>query len=293
MITSAEERQRVIDAVLDDRLLGRLLADIVPDPPDQHRLFRARWRADGSSCVLKVGLGDLEARWMPAMAAVSDDVVPRIRSHGSLATVDDQHWLIMDDLRYRARSDRADIARAVMHAAARFQQEAARIDLPTYPIDAAFVAEHAGAAIDHGCPGPVDALLDRAMGDDAWLRTTGPYVRCHGDVHFWNAVAATPAGPWRLIDPIPRTAHWAWDAAYAQLTSGTPQTPDLITLLAQERADLGCALPDRPELDRIRTVLLAWSSVMWWSLLPHRRDEPWWVDQVRRHVTRLVQLGRE
>lgn len=180
-----------------------------------------------------------------------------------------------------------------MRVAARFQQQAARLDLPTYPIDGGFAETHAQAARDHDCPGPVEAVLRRVRSDDAWLRANGPYLRCHGDVHPWNAVAATPSGPWRLIDPIPRTAHWAWDAAYAQLTSGTPTTPDLISLLAAERARLGAGRPSRGQLQRIRTILLAWSSVMWWSLLPQRCSEPWWADQVRGNLNRLARLSRE
>lgn len=293
MINSAGNPQRVVDAVLHGPVLDQLLADIVPDPHDQNRLFRARWRKDRSPCVLKVGLGDLEALWMPAMAGHCNDVVPAILAHGTLDGNDDQQWLIMEDLPYRGQSDVPDTARAVMRTAARFQQEAADLDLPTYPIDAAFIEEFSRSAIDHECPGPVDALLDRVASDDAWLRRNGPYVRCHGDVHFWNAVAASPTGPWRLIDPIPRTAHWAWDAAYAQLTSGTPESPDLIGMLAEERAALGSELQDGATLDHLRTVLLAWSSVMWWPLLPQRRDDPWWLEQVRHHIASLVCLGGE
>lgn len=138
------------------------------------------------------GVGDLEALWMPAMAGRCNDVVPAIRAHGALAGNNGQRWLIMEDLPCRARSDVPDTARAVMRTAAQFQHEAADLDLPTYPIDVAFIDEFARSAIDHDCPGPVGALLDRVASDDAWLRRSGPYVRCHGDVHFWNAVAASP-----------------------------------------------------------------------------------------------------
>jgi hypothetical protein len=227
---------------------------------------------------------------MPAIASRCDDVVPRLLAQGDRLDGAQQHWLVMEDLPHRGRSDVLQTARAIMHVAARFQQEAAGLGLPTYPIDAEFVRTHTRSALDHHCPGPVAELLERVEVDDAWLRADSPYVKCHGDVHPWNAVAGTPNGPWRLIDPIPRTAHWAWDAAYAEMTSGTPDTPDLITLLAEERATLGAEVPDHDRLQRIRIILLGWSSVMWWSLLPARCQEPWWAEQVRRHVTDLVEL---
>lgn len=128
------------------------------------------------------------------MAGRCDDVVPAIREHGVLESSPDQHWLIMEDLPHRGRSDIPDTARAIMHAAARFQQEAAALELATYPIDVGFVRTHGLAALDHDCPGPVGELLRRVESDDAWLRANRPYVKCHGDVHPWNAVAAQPPG---------------------------------------------------------------------------------------------------
>ncbi len=107
-------------------------------------------------------------------------------------------------------------------------------------------------------------------------------------MHFWNTIAKTPNGPWRLIDPIPRTAHWAWDAAYAQLTSGVPDTPDLIDLLVAERKRLGITVPGIDSLGKVRTVLLGLSSLLWWAILPHRRDDPWWRSQVQTNVTALI-----
>ena len=53
-----------------------------------------------------------------------------------------------------------------------------------------------------------------------------------------------------------RTAHWGWDAAYAQLTSGVPATPDLITLLTRERQRIGLPVPGIEPFDRVRTMLL-------------------------------------
>ena len=241
--------------------------------------------------MLKVDLGELEAVWMPEVSSRTADVVPHVWAHGRSLGPLDVSWIVMDDLPHRARSDAAGPAQAVMATTARFHRLAAHIELPTYPIDAEFVHLWAGSAVDNCCPGPVADVIRRIDADDAWLRSLGDYVVGHGDVHFWNAVSAQPDGPWRLIDPIPRTAHWAWDAAYAQMTSGVPETPDLIRLLAAERKRLGLPVWGMDQIDRITVVLLGWTSMMWWALLPDRRGDAWWAAEVQRHAEELAGLG--
>lgn len=281
---SSESELSVIFAALDDDpTVNELVSDLRPDPPGQARIFRARTRPTGSPCVLKVSPGELELVWMPAMSARSTDVVAEVLAHGTLRDLGTP-WLLMVDLPLRARSDHADQARHVMRAAARFQQEASSLALPTYPIDLEFLTTYARQAIDAGCSGPATEVLDRVEADEVWLRSLGGHVKGHGDVHFWNAVAPTTDGPWRLIDPIPRIAHWAWDAAYAQLTSGVAETPDLITLLAEERRRLGLPTPGAEQFDRLRTILLGWSSCLWWAIQPARREEAWWRAEVERNL---------
>lgn len=271
-----------------DAEIRRLVCDLAPNPPGQIRLFSGRLAASGEPCVLKVDLGELEAVWMPAVSSRASDIVAKVLGQGVLPDLD-RRRLLLEHLPFRARSDRADDAVGVMRAVARFQQVAAELMLPTYPIDAAFFASHARQAIEAGCPGPALEVLARIDEHDRWLRSLDGHISVHGDVHFWNTIAATPDGPWRLIDPIPRTAHWAWDAAYAQLTSGVPETPDLIDLLAAERRQLSLPLPGIDCLDQLRTVLLGLSSLLWWAILPARREEPWWHHQVELNITALAE----
>jgi hypothetical protein len=279
----------ILAALWKDPVISGLVEDLRPDPPDQARLFRARLSPSGSPCVLKVGLGELEAVWMPEVSSRSTDVVAEVLARGILLDRD-LAWILMPDLPHRGRSDRPGDVHGVIRATARFQQVAVDVALPTYPIDEEFLTTYTRQAIEAGCPGPATAVLSRIPADEAWLRSLGGHVKGHGDVHFWNAVAATPDGPWRLIDPIPRTAHWAWDAAYAQLTSGVPATPDLITLLGEERQRLGLPVPGAEHLERLRTVLLGWSALMWWAILPARRGEAWWRGEVERDVVALAGL---
>ncbi|NYE70680.1 hypothetical protein [Microlunatus parietis] len=272
----------IIAALRDDPVIGCLVGELRAEPPGQGRIFRTRLRSSGTPCILKLA-DELEAAWMPAISARATDIVAEVLAHGVLSEPE-RPWLLLADLPHRARSDNDDIARDVMRAAARFQQEAIDVDLPTYPIDVDFMITYAQQAIDAGCPGPAADVLPRIGADDAWLRSLGGHLKGHGDVHFWNAVAAARDGPWRLIDPIPRTAHWAWDAAYAQLTSGVAETPDLIMLLAEERRRLGLPIPGAQQFDRLRTILLGWSSLLWWAILPARREEAWWRGEVERNV---------
>ncbi|GAA5005368.1 hypothetical protein GCM10023317_39900 [Actinopolymorpha pittospori] len=97
-----------------------------------------------------------------------------------------------------------------------------------------------------------------------------------------------PRGPLLLIDPIPRTANWAWDAAYAQMTSGIEGTPRLVPILAEARRSLGLPTGDPAALERLETILLAWSSMMWWTAIHFRRDDPWWTAQVQQNLERLA-----
>jgi hypothetical protein len=290
-MTSDPTPEPVRDVVQRDPELRRLVRDLRPEPPDQVRLFRGRLVDSDASCVLKVGVDEMEAAWMPAMSSRSTDIVAGVIGHGILAATD-RRWLLLVDLPHRARSDRPADVIGVMRCTARFQQVAAELSLPTYPIDSQFIATYSRQAIDAGCPGPASDILARIDGDEEWLRSLNGHITGHGDVHFWNAVAGTPDGPWRLIDPIPRTAHWSWDGAYAQLTSGVPETPDLITILASERRRLGLPVNGEDELDRVRTMVLGWSSLLWWAILPARRSDPWWRDQVELHVADLAALSR-
>jgi hypothetical protein len=284
------DQARIIVAVRRDPVISGLVEDLRPDPPDQARLFRARLASSGSPCVLKVGLGDLEATWMPEMSRRSTDIVAEVLAQGTLADRD-LTWILMPDLPHRGRSDRPGDIRGVIRATARLQQVAVDVALPTYPIDEEWLTRCTRLAIEADCPGPATVVLSRIPVDESWLRSLGGHVKGHGDVHFSNAVAATPDGPWRLIDPIPRTAHWAWDAAYAQLTSGVPATPDLITLLGEERHQLGLPVPGTEQLERLRTVLLGWSALMWWAILSARRGETWWRGEIERHVAALAGLN--
>lgn len=292
------------DRLVDSPEVTRFLAERIRDEPALRQLHEFEYRKTGnmgvffagfwgpaaSPVLLKLNVTDLEREWMVAVAARSTDLVPSVHAAGARLDGVDVGWLLLDDTPHHFDSERVSDCQKLMQAAARFQQIAATIDGTTYGIDRDFFGTWLPAAIQADCPGPGARVFDRMPEDLAWLDTTGPRVRCHGDVHFGNAVSATPGGHLLLLDPIPRTAHWAWDAAYAEMTSGMPGTPPLVPLLAQTREDLGLPTATGAALQTIETILLGWSSMLWWAIVPYRRTDRWWAQQVARHVERLARL---
>lgn len=138
-------------------------------------------------------------------------IVPDVIGHGILPDID-QRWLLVQDVTHRTRSDRLNNAIGVMRSAARFQQVAAELSLPTYPIDSRFLTTYTRQAIDADCPGPATDILGRIDADDEWLRSLNGHVIGHGDSHLTTPSRRHPMGHGGLsIQSL--APHWAWDAA--------------------------------------------------------------------------------
>ena len=256
---------------------------------DVGTLFRAVWAPTGESVVVKLNATAIELDWMSVVSRRAPGLVPHVYASGRRLGDVDVGWLVMRRASHHIDSGSHDDCRNLMLAAARFQQVARNIDTTTYdPIDASFFEWCMPEAIKADCPGPGEDVLTRLPHDISWVDDQSPRVRCHGDVHVDNAVSEAPGGPLLLIDPTPRTANWAWDAAYAQTLSGKEGTPRLVPLLADARRSLGLPTGDPPALDRLETILLAWSSMLWWAIKPFRRVDPWFVAQVRQNLERLA-----
>ncbi|GAA5008695.1 phosphotransferase [Actinopolymorpha pittospori] len=255
---------------------------------DMGTFFRAVWAPTGESVMVKLNASVIELEWMSAISRRAPGLVPHVYASGRRLGDVDMGWLVLRRAPHHIDSGCPADCRNLMLAAARFQQVAHDIDKMTYPIDAGFFEWCMPDAIKADCPGPGKEVLARLHHDMRWIDEQCPRVRCHGDVHFDNALSEAPGGPLLLIDPIPRTASWAWDAAYAQMLSGKERTPRLVPLLAEARRSLGLPTGDPPTLERLETILLAWSSMLWWAIKPFRRDDPWFAEQVRRNLVRLA-----
>lgn len=244
--------------------------------------FSAVWSPTGAPVAVKLNASAIELEWMLEVSRRAPDLVPHIFASGSKLDGIDLGWLVLQRAPHHFSSTVVEDCDKLMSAAARFQQVAQDIDASTYPIDVEFFEWCLPESIGAGCPGPGEVVLSRLRQDIAWMDERFLRVRCHGDVHFGNAISeTTPHGSLLLIDPIPRTANWAWDAAYAQMTSCLPGTPRLVPLLAEARRSLGLPIGDmdareEPEaLVKLEIVLLAWSSMLWWAIIPYRRRDPW------------------
>jgi Phosphotransferase enzyme family len=256
---------------------------------DVGTLFRAVWAPTGESVVVKLNATAIELDWMSAVSCRTAGLVPHVYASGRRLGEVDVGWLVMRRAPHHTDARSRDHCRKLMLAAARFQQVARDIDAVTYPpIDGAFFEWCMPEAVRADCPGPGGDILARLRQDLRWVDEQSPRVRCHGDVHFDNAVAETSGGPLLLIDPTPRTANWAWDAAYAQMLCGKEGIPRLVPLLAEARHSLGLPTGHPASLERLETILLAWSSMLWWGIKPFRRDDPWFATQVRRNLERLA-----
>ncbi|MFD2079658.1 Fructosamine-3-kinase [Actinopolymorpha cephalotaxi] len=252
-------------------------------------IFRAAWGPTGEPVVLKLNATAIELDWMLEVSQRAPGLVPQVYASGRRLGDADVGWLVLRRVPHHLDAGSHADWRKLMLAAARFQQVASDIDEPTYaPIDAAFFEWCMPEAIRAGCPGPAAEVLARLHQDLSWVDEHSARVRCHGDVYFGNALSEVPGGPVLLIDPTPRTSNWAWDAAYAQMLSGKEGTPRLVPLLAEARRSLGLPIGDPSALDRLETILLAWSSMLWWAIKPNRRADPWFAMQARWNVERLA-----
>lgn len=84
------------------------------------------------------------------------------------------------------------------------------------PITSRFEDGSQSLAIENDCPGPTAEVFNRLSFDWDWITGAAPAVRCHGDVHFGNAVSETSGG--RLLSSTPSHAP--------PIGPGTPPTPN-------------------------------------------------------------------
>jgi hypothetical protein len=255
---------------------------------DVGTLFRAVWAPTGESVAVKLNATAIELDWMLEVSRRAPGLVPHVYASGRRLGDVEMSWLVLRRAPHHFDPGSPDACRRLMLAATRFQQVARDIDATTYPpVDAAFFEWCMPEAIKADCPAGEDVLA-RLHQDMRWVDEQSPRVRCHGDVHFDNALSEIRGGPLLLIDPMPRTANWAWDAAYAQMFSGNDGTPRLVPLLAEARRSLGLPIGEPAALRRLETILLAWSSMLWWAIKPARRDDPWFAAHARRNLQRLA-----
>lgn len=272
-----------------DESIGDVITGLEATAPGNGSVWASgRTCIDGTSALLKLGARTSEREWMTAINAASADIVPRVFGSGEVYGVG---WLVLE--RCAAAFDRGlpDHVAAVLATAARWQHAGTVIEAATTPMDAAWLHEMLEAAATQSCPGDIAGVIDGVERSWEFAVAECGLTTNHGDVHTGNAVARDPTGPALLIDPMPTTTVWAWDAAYLQAVLAPYQRfgeaghgGGLVHALARERRALG--LRDRDgRLDGVERVVLAWAAAAWWRMAPWRHDNPQWRDWVERCVT--------
>jgi hypothetical protein len=125
---------------------------------------------------------------------------------------------------------------------------------------------------------PVLIKLDASPWELHWMLALG-------DLTTGNALCRTapPAGERiLLIDPIPRVAPWAWDAAYCQALCSSTDVR-MVQRMAEFRRRHGLHAPTGAELERLAAVMLAWLGALWWGIAPWRREDAAWCRQIQRY----------
>jgi hypothetical protein len=241
---------------------------------------------DGTQVLLKLGARPEEREWVTAIDAAAPDIVPRVFGSGELRGVG---WLVLERCETKLDPTSQTTLSTVIDSTARYQQAAATISAPSTVMDVEALRQSLSDARSMSCPGAIHqaiADLDRAW---TFASTACGVSVNHGDVHLANVVARYVDGPALLIDPMPITTVWAYDAAYLEVVSGHPGGEDPITgslglvhELARARQAMGLQTAD--DLDRVERLVLGWVAVLWWRIAPWRHDVAAW----RRFVASCI-----
>jgi hypothetical protein len=272
-----------------DAAIRAVIDDLQPAPAGNGSVWASAIALENRTPVLlKLGASETEREWMTAVDATTTDVVPRVFGSGELRGVG---WLVLERCEFALDRSSGSHIDAVVTSLARYQLAATTISADTPTMDPQWLREHLEGAKAQDCPGDLgDALTDV---EESWA-----YVQAqcglspnHGDVQVGNAVARRVDGPALLIDPMPITTVWAWDAAHLQAVLAPYQSPastgggGLVHGLARQRRALG--LPTADELSRVEQLVLGWAAALWWRIAPWRHNNDTWRDWVERQVQSL------
>ena len=277
--------EMLVGLAAGDAAIGNVITDLEAAAPGNGSVWASgRTRGGGTPALLKMGARASERDWMTAIDRTKADIVPSVFGSGELRGVG---WLVLE--RCTAKFDRASPpdAAAVLRAAARWQHAGAAIGAAAPVMGPAWLQEMLGAAASLACPGDIAGVISGVERSWDLVVDECGLTPNHGDVHTGNAVARDATGPALLIDPMPITSVWAWDAAYLQAVLMPYQAfgpgDGLIPALARERRALGLPAGEG-RLDRLERVVLAWAAAAWWRMGPWRHDNPHWRDGVERCV---------
>jgi hypothetical protein len=255
----------------DDPSIRAIVDDLQPDQPGNGSVWAVgKARNDDTPVLLKLGARETERDWMTA-AEMVNNVVPRIFGAGEMRGVG---WLVLEQCEFMLDRNSPAHVTEVVKSCTRYQHAAATDAIPAIhapSMDLDWVLENLDGAQAQDCPGDLSQM--RAEAPRSWDLVTalcGTSVN-HGDVHFGNVVARGADGPALLIDAMPITTVWAWDAAYLE---GTCRQPGVVQQFELARRAIG--LPSTNQIERVAQIALGWVAAYWWRIAPWRHDNEIW-----------------
>ncbi len=287
----------LIAAFESDPQTARQLAGLHYEQPPEytsHAFLYATWKATGIPVIVKLNVDPWERYWMTAIDRLAPALVSRVFAGGEHIGPYALRWLVLEHLPYALSHEWGNRLYDLLAASAvRFQAAARMIDR-RYVGLVCFHSTRASIeqAIREGCPGPVQRVLDRLEEDWIWVNEQCGLEVCFGDLTMGNAAAATPPPGEKifLIDPLPRVAPWAWDAAYCQTLDATTEVR-MVQRMAVARQAQGLTVPEPAVLDRLATILLAWLGARRWWSTSFRREDPEWHAQIQRYMENAASLN--
>lgn len=290
----------------DPQTAGQLVDLYYTPPPEYtaHTFLFGTWKASGTPVIVKLDADPWEQYWMSAIDRAAPGLVSRVFAGGERIGAHPLRWLALQRLPYALSHDWGERMYDLLAAsAARFQQAARGIETRyTGLVSLHSTRASLQQAIREDCPGPLQRVLDRLDADWTWVNAHCGQEVCFGDLTMGNA--ATPAPPELLtavrsadcaatpalssetiylIDPLPRIAPWAYDAAYCQALDANSDVR-MIQRMAAARQALGLPVPNPADLERLSTILMAWLGAQRWWSTAFRREDPAWCAQIQRYM---------
>lgn len=281
--------ERIFEFAFADEHICEVIFDMRLESPGNGSVWvSGKARIDHSPALLKLGARTVEREWMTGIDSTTAGVVPRVFGSGEMHGVG---WLVLERCSEQLdRNSNINIARVITSVAGS-QQAGRTVASSADHMDAQWLRVHLEGARAQACPGGLSHAirdLERAW---AFARAECGLTVNHGDVHFQNVVARHQDGPALLIDPMPISTVWAWDAAYLQATLAPYRTElarerlRLVDDLARSRRALG--LPTADRLDRVEQLVLGWAAALWWNIAPWRHEHASWRRWVEQRVREL------
>lgn len=268
---------RLCELASQDPAIAAVVDGLQPSLPGNGSVWASGLAREGRTpALLKLGARRSEQAWMVALAGATTDVVPRVFGHGDLGGVG---WLVLEKCEFGLDKSVPGHVAAVVASTVRGQVATRQLAGDVPEMDVSWVRRQLAAAKAADCPADLDRALAELERDWAFVVRHCDVVVNHGDVHFGNVVARGVDGPALLVDAMPMTTVWAWDAAYLEVMS---EQPGVIRQFDDERR--GLDLRATEELDRVGRLVLAWVAAYWWRIAPWRHDRPEWRAKVETWI---------